>query len=519
MPASRCSSTRAASPRPTFPPGVPDPLSFTDLRDHPDRLREAARRSGKSEAVLCAAGEIGGPPVVLAVMDFGFLGGSMGTAVGEKITGPPSTRCGRTRSSTICASGGARMQEGVVVAAADGEDGGRRFARLREAGVLSLSVLTDPVYGGVAASFAALGDVIIAEPGARARVRRARGDRADHPADAARRFQTAEFLLEHGHIDLVVRREELRPVLPGSSASPRLRPTGLRRGRPTQPAGPPEDRRSPGNRTVGTWSGGARDRGRPTAWTTSSTASTASWSCTATGPTEDDPAIVGGLAGLGGPPVVVVGHAKGHTANELVARNFGMPHPSGYRKALRLMRPRRASRACRWSRSWTPPGAYPGSGRGARPGGRDRRESAQLAGCRCRSSAVVTGEGGSGGALALAVGDRVLMLEHASLLGDQPRGLRRDPVARRRPRPRRRGAAADRGPTCRLGVVDEVVPEPEGGAHPTRRRRGGPVRAAVLRSDLAERPGGRTGGGRYRRLPRSGLRRLAVARWHPGGRG
>ena len=151
---------------------------------------------------------------------------------------------------------------------------------------------------------------------------------------------------------------------------------------------------------------------------------------------------------------------------EMMERNFGMPHPEGYRKALRLMRYAGASSACRSSPSSTRRAPIPARGRGARPvASRSPRASCEMSRLPVPIVDVVTGEGGSGGALALAVGDRVLMLENAYLLGDQPGGLRDDPLQgrrrRRRARPRR---CASPPPTCcGSGVVDAVVPEPPGG--------------------------------------------------------
>ena len=126
----------------TFPPGVADPLSFTDLRDYPDRLREAAHRSGESEAVVVGQARIGGAPVVLAVMDFAFLGGSMGVEVGRRVSGAATLAFDRDLPLvTVCASGGARMQEGVFSLFQMARVS-QAFARLREAGLLSVCVLS-----------------------------------------------------------------------------------------------------------------------------------------------------------------------------------------------------------------------------------------------------------------------------------------------------------------------------------------------------------------------------------------
>ncbi len=187
-----------------------DPLGFVDSRPYPQRVEAARVKSGSREAVICGSARIGREPVELAVMDFEFIGGSMGSAVGEKIT-RAAERALAERSAlvVVCASGGARMQEGTlalmqmakVVAA---------LARLGEAGIPFVSVLTDPTTGGVLASFGSLGDVVLAEPKALIGFSGARvtdqtiGERL--PAG----YQRAEFVLAHGFIDQVVSRAQLK---------------------------------------------------------------------------------------------------------------------------------------------------------------------------------------------------------------------------------------------------------------------------------------------------------------------
>src|SRR3954447_17044208 len=196
-----------------FPPGVLDPLSFTDLRDYPDRLREAAARSGESEAVVVGQARIGGIPVVLAVMDFAFLGGSMGVEVGRRVSGAAALALDRELPLVaVCASGGARMQEGVFSLFQMARVS-QAFARLREAGRLSVCVLTDPTYGGVSASFATLGSVLIGERGAHIGFAGPRVVQETIRAELPAGFQTAEFLLDHGLLDRVESRAELRPLL------------------------------------------------------------------------------------------------------------------------------------------------------------------------------------------------------------------------------------------------------------------------------------------------------------------
>src|SRR5829696_3482128 len=180
-----------------FPPGAPDPLSFTDLRDYPDRLREAASRSGESEAVVVGQARIGGSPLVLAVMDFAFLGGSMGVEVGRRVSGAVAVAVERKLPLvTVCASGGARMQEGVFSLFQMARVS-QAFARVREAGLLSVCVLTDPTYGGVSSSFATLASVLIGERGAHVGFAGPRVVQETIRAELPDDFQTSEFLLAH----------------------------------------------------------------------------------------------------------------------------------------------------------------------------------------------------------------------------------------------------------------------------------------------------------------------------------
>ena len=193
--------------------GSADPLEFTDTRPYLERLETAERQTGLRDAMLVGSAEIGGLPVALAVMDFTFLGGSMGSVVGEKFFRAAELAVERrTPLVSVAASGGARMQEGVLalmqmaktVAAVD---------ELREAGRPYVSVLAHPTTGGVAASFAALGDVIIAEPGALLSFSGPRVVRQTTRENIPDDFGLAESNYRHGHIDLIVPRGELRETV------------------------------------------------------------------------------------------------------------------------------------------------------------------------------------------------------------------------------------------------------------------------------------------------------------------
>ena len=190
-----------------------DPLEFVDTKPYPERLVEAERKTGLRDAVLVGSAEIGQLPVALAVMDFTFLGGSMGSVVGEKVFRAAELAVERRMPLiSVASSGGARMQEGVLalmqmaktVAAVE---------ELREAGRPYISVLAHPTTGGVAASFAALGDVIIAEPGALLSFSGPRVVRQTTREDIPDDFGLAESNYRHGHIDMITPRPELRDML------------------------------------------------------------------------------------------------------------------------------------------------------------------------------------------------------------------------------------------------------------------------------------------------------------------
>ena len=190
-----------------------DPLAFTDTKPYAERLRLYQKAIGVQDAVIVVAGHLAGIAVVAAVMDYRFMGGSMGSVVGEKITRAAETARERRQPLLIVsASGGARMQEGVLslvqmakISAALG--------RLRAARVPYLSILTDPTTGGVTASFAMLGDLNIAEPGALIGFAGPRVIEQTIRQSLPEGFQRSEFLLEHGFLDLVVPRPELKATL------------------------------------------------------------------------------------------------------------------------------------------------------------------------------------------------------------------------------------------------------------------------------------------------------------------
>jgi acetyl-CoA carboxylase carboxyl transferase subunit beta len=190
-----------------------DPLKFVDSQPYPDRIKRYEKESGLSEAVVCGTGKILGMDVSLAVMDFRFCGGAMGAAAGEKIT-----RCielalkRRIPCIIFSASGGARMQEGIYSLMQMAKTSAA-LGRLSQAGLPFISVLTHPTMGGVTASFATLGDIILAEPGALIGFAGARVIKDTTKQTLPAGFQTAEFLLKHGLVDQIVSRLEMRERL------------------------------------------------------------------------------------------------------------------------------------------------------------------------------------------------------------------------------------------------------------------------------------------------------------------
>lgn len=190
-----------------------DPLKFTDSKSYKSRLRADQKKTGLTDAIVMGRGFVKGRPVVLAVMDFDFIGASMGAVVGEKIT-TAAEIAAETEAPlvVVCCSGGARMQEGVVSLAQMAKTSAA-IGRLSDVGGLYIAILADPTTGGVAASFAMLGDFIIAEPGALVGFTGPRVIWNTIKVELPEGFQRAEFLLEHGFVDMIVPRNELRSEL------------------------------------------------------------------------------------------------------------------------------------------------------------------------------------------------------------------------------------------------------------------------------------------------------------------
>ena len=190
-----------------------DPLEFKDSKKYPYRVKESQERTGQKDAVICGEARFEGQPAMVGVFEFNFMGGSMGSVVGEKIT-RLIERAVEKRAGVIifCASGGARMQEGILSLMQMAKTSAA-LARLQEARLPYISVLTDPTTGGVSASIAMLGDIIIAEPKAMIGFAGPRVIKDTIRAELPEGFQRAEYLLQHGMVDLIIERKDLRHTL------------------------------------------------------------------------------------------------------------------------------------------------------------------------------------------------------------------------------------------------------------------------------------------------------------------
>lgn len=444
--------------------GGDDPIDFVDVIAYTTRLARARAHTGMDEAVLCARATIHDNPAILVVLDFRFMGGSLGTVAGDLITQAIETALAeRTPLVIVTSSGGARMQEGALALMQMAKTSAA-LAQLDEAGILSISLIADPTFGGVAASFATLTDVVVAEPRARFGFVGRRVIEQTIGQELPPEFQTAEFLLERGFIDMIVprsrQREELGKLLRLGCPFNR---SAIGLGEEPCPVV-----RDPGRLAEpDPWDQVARARhlDRPTAMEYFHLAFEGFQELHGDRISGECRAVVGGTAWLHGRPVVVIGHQKGHTATELVSRNFGMPSPAGFRKAARLMRLAAKLRLPVVTLVDTP-GAHPGAEAEERGQAVAIAENLRLmASLEVPVVCVVIGEGGSGGALALAVANRVLVLSGSIYSVISPEGcaaiIWKDPSAG--PEAAAALRLTPRDLLC-LGIVDGVVPEPDGGA-------------------------------------------------------
>ena len=433
-----------------------NPLEF---KGYEEKVKSLKEKTGLSEAVVTGKASIEGNPAVIAVCDGRFLMASMGQVVGEKITRAVERATKEQLPVIIFAcSGGARMQEGIVSLMQMAKTAAA-LKQHSDAGLLYVSVLTDPTTGGVTASFAMLGDVILAEPKALIGFAGPRVIEQTIGEKLPKGFQRSEFLLEHGFIDRIVERKEMRTVLENilqmhhTAQNPVIQ-------KPVQTV--EKERQSVQEKDAWERVTISRKNDRPVGQDYIRTLFFDFLEFHGDRCYGDDPAIIGGIARFAGIPVTVIAQAKGKSTKENVAHHFGMPSPEGYRKALRLMK-----QAEKFKRPILlfvdTPGAFCGIEAEERGQGEAiARNLFEMSSMKVPVLSVVIGEGGSGGALALAVADEVWMLENAIYSVLSPEGfasiLWKDSKRASEAAEVMKLTAAD---LKKLGVIEAVIAEPE----------------------------------------------------------
>ena len=317
-----------------------NPLQFPGYEE---KLAQTQEKTKLKEGVTIGYARIDGEPVVIGVCDARFLMGSMGHVVGEKIA------CAVEKATSMrlpvilfCCSGGARMQEGIISLMQMAKTSAA-LKKHSDTGLLYVPVLTDPTTGGVTASFAMLGDIILAEPGALIGFAGPRVIEQTIGEKLPEGFQRAEFQLEHGFVDAVVERKNLKQTLAqilkyhhSSQSFHAFTKTGAITVIPDERCR--ERMQKAQEKTVWDKVKAARQVTRPSAMDYISRIFDGFLEFHGDRQFRDDPAVVGGVALLDGQPVTVIGIQKGTSLEECKQRNFGMASPEGYRKALRLMR-------------------------------------------------------------------------------------------------------------------------------------------------------------------------------------
>ena len=392
---------------------ISNPLDFPDYET---KLEEERQKSKLNEAVVTGEATIGNVRTAIAVCDARFMMSSMGRVVGEKITAAVEKATEEKMPIIIFScSGGARMQEGMISLMQMAKTSAA-LKRHHEAGQLFISFLTDPTMGGVSASFAMLGDIILAEPKALIGFAGPRVIAQTIGTKLPEGFQSAEFLLEHGFIDAIVERSEQRSVL---KKILRAHTSGFkkvaRQESQDENTEKVAEKRPKVKAPKTAWDSVLLSRrpDRPTAKDYIDRMFSFFFELHGDRLSGDDGAIVGGIANYYGKPVMVVAEQKGKSIKENKIRNFGMPNPSGYRKALRLMK-----HAQKFNMPIICIVDTPGAFCGIEAEEKGQAEAIaralfEMSDMTVPILSVVIGEGGSGGALALAVANEVWMLEHS----------------------------------------------------------------------------------------------------------
>ena len=445
---------------------ISNPLSYKGYEDKVKKLQE---KTQLDEAIVTGKARIGGVSVALGVCDSRFLMASMGENVGEKIARAVEKATDEGLPVVLFAcSGGARMQEGIVSLMQMAKTSAA-LKRHSDAGLLYISVLTNPTTGGVTASFAMLGDIILAEPNALIGFAGPRVIEQTIRQKLPKGFQRSEFLLEHGFIDQIVERknmkEALAKLLKMHCKNLCIEAETVQKNLVKSLKNLPETKENMADISEKTaWEHVvlARSKERPTGkdyipWLFDHF-------------TElhgdrlfgDDPALIGGIGYFNGVPVTLLVQEKGNGTKENIAHNFGMVSPEGYRKSLRLMK-----QAEKFHRPVIclvdTPGAFCGLEAEERGQGEAiARNLFELSGLKVPVLSIVIGEGGSGGALALAAGDEVWMMENSIYSILSPEGfasiLWKDSGKAKEAAEVMKLTAAD---LKKLGIIEQVIPEKE----------------------------------------------------------
>lgn len=435
-----------------------NPLQY---KGYPERIKALQEKTGLDEAVTTGRAKIGNHDVALAVCDGRFLMASMGQVVGEKITRAVERATEEKLPVVIFScSGGARMQEGITSLMQMAKTSAA-LKRHSDAGLLYISVLTDPTTGGVTASFAMLGDVILAEPGALIGFAGPRVIEQTIGQKLPSGFQRSEFLLEHGFIDAIVERKKMKETLNHILS--------LHEKKELSKYGILADVQEAGSENHSTIKHSAwerveisRKKDRPVGEDYLEGLFSGFMEFHGDRYFGDDKAIVGGIAYFHGMPVTVIAQAKGRNTKDNVKHNFGMPSPDGYRKALRLMK--QAEKFHRPVICFVDtPGAFCGMDAEERGQGEAiARNLFEMSALKVPVVSVVIGEGGSGGALAMAVSNEVWMLENSVYSILSPEGyatiLWKDS---KRAQEAAKVMKLTAGDLKKAGMIEAVIREPE----------------------------------------------------------
>ena len=438
-----------------------------DFPGYEKKITAAKEKTGLSEAIVTGVCEIHGQKTVLGVCDAGFIMSSMGYAVGEKIARAVE-RATKEKIPVIlfACSGGARMQEGIVSLMQMAKTSAA-LKRHHKAGQLYISVLTDPTTGGVTASFAMLGDIILAEPGALIGFAGPRVIEQTIGQKLPEGFQRSEFLLDHGFVDKIVPREEMKETLSEI----------LKFHNPQDQKPDCVDKQEADELSGGKKIGFRFKKNKRSPWDTVQLSRSANRPVASDYIHEifddfmefagdryfkDDGAIIGGIASFHGMPVTVIGQEKGRNTKDNIKRNFGMPSPEGYRKALRLMKQAECFKRPIICFVDTP-GAFCGLEAEERGQGEAiARNLFEMADLTVPILSIVIGEGGSGGALAMAVGNEVWMMENSIYSILSPEGfasiLYKDSKKANDAARVMKITAKD---LMELGLIERVIPEEE----------------------------------------------------------